>query len=259
MRIRHRNPERIRKAHQPRALARREPAGIFVLATADQNLRAILVVARREGPRDILLSHQTEAEAVSRQPVLFRIGLQVTPQVVAQKILVAHLRLVANGVMLFRYFRTVLRMQDCHQSLHGFFGELHAVEIEAVWLAESGDQNPLPVLRNEVLPVDDAVLHMVAKLFPQRAQDDVEGAALVVRAQVLYVLQQKGLGLLGRDDPRHVEEQRSLRFVGESMTAPERVLFGDAGDGKRLTGKARQQYIVIGNFRRFNLRNVAGD
>ena len=73
-RIRHRNPERIREAHQPGAFARRQPARIFALALIDKNFRAVLVVAGGEGARDAVGIHQPEAEAVTGRFVLPGVG-----------------------------------------------------------------------------------------------------------------------------------------------------------------------------------------
>ena len=59
-------------------------------------------------------------------------------------------------------------------------------------------------------------MHLVAQLVLQGIEDDFEGAAPVVRGQILHVLQQERRRTFRRDDARHVEEQRALRLVPES-------------------------------------------
>lgn len=56
-----------------------------------------------------------------------------------------------------------------------------------------------------MLAIDHAVVHLVAELVAQRLQDHVEGAALVVRQQVLCVFEQERGGALRGDDARDVE------------------------------------------------------
>ena len=73
-------------------------------------------------------------------------------------------------------------------------------QVEASRLAKADDENALAVLRHEVGAVDDAGMDVVAEVFDQRAADDVEGAALVVRDEVLDVFQQEGARPLGLDD-----------------------------------------------------------
>ncbi|MPM87095.1 hypothetical protein SDC9_134188 [bioreactor metagenome] len=61
------------------------------------------------------------------------------------------------------------------------------------------------MLRHEVGTVDDAGVDVVAEIV-ERAFDDVEGAALVVRHQVLDVFEHEGSRLFFLDDAADVEE-----------------------------------------------------
>ena len=100
------------------------------------------------------------------------------------------------------------------------------------------------MLRREMLAVDHAVMHFVAEFVAQGLQDHVEGAALVVRQQILHVLQQERGGALGRDDPRDVEKERALRRAFETVRPAQRVFLADAGDRKRLAREAAEQHVV---------------
>lgn len=113
------------------------------------------------------------------------------------------------------------------------------------------------MLRHETLPVDHLAVDLVAEFLAQHLQDGGEGLALVVRDQVLDVLQQERLRFLLGDDARHVVEQRALRGAFEAVRTAERVLLRYAGDAERLAGKAGEQHVVVGHVGDIHLRDVA--
>ena len=133
------------------------------------------------------------------------------------------------------------------------------IKIECNRFAEADDEDAFAMLRDEVCAVNDAPMNVVTQLLGQCAADNFKGAALVMRLQVLYIFQQEGARALGRDDARHVEEQRPLGFTGEAVCFAKRIFLRDAGNRKRLTGKTGQLYVVVRNLGSVNLGNVAVD
>lgn len=88
--------------------------------------------------------------------------------------------------------------------------------------------------------------HVIAQ-FIQRIHDHAEGFAFVVAFEVFDVLQHEDSRTPRFDNARNVEKQRSLRFALKTVGATERILFTYPGEAKRLTGKARQQHVVLGD------------
>ena len=138
-------------------------------------------------------------------------------------------------------------------------GNFQRVEAEIRVAGEASDEDPFPVLRHKRLCVDHAKIDVVAQLFRQHVVDDLEGAPTIMVHQVLHVLEEKNLRAMMSDNARHIEKQRSLSFAGESVRPVERVFLGDAGDGKRLAGKARKQNVVRRYVCLVDLRDVAGN
>ena len=91
------------------------------------------------------------------------------------------------------------------------------------------------MLCHEVGAVDDAWMDVVAQIVGG-ALDNVEGAPLVVRQEILDVLQQKSAWLLGFNEAANVEEERALRFVDKVVGAAECVFLGNTGNRERLAG-----------------------
>ena len=263
-RIRHRNPERIRESHQPGAFARRQAARVPAFALMNEDFRTVLVVTRGQGARDAVGVDQPEAEAVAGSLVLGGVALQVGPELVGEDVFRVDLPggMVEEAVAIPHEMRlrAVGAVQDVLHRVHALRRQRQGVPVEGdlIGLAEADDQDALAVLRNEVRAIDDARVDVVAEVV-ERALDHVEGAPLVVRHQVLDVLQQEGARLFGFDDAADVEEERALRFVGEAVRAAEGVLFGDAGNRERLAGEAGEQQVVIGNVGGVDLRDVAVD
>ena len=105
-------------------------------------------------------------------------------------------------------------MQDVREH-RLMFGEFEVIPCEVGMRAETDNVDALTVLGHEVLPVDDFPVHLIAQFILQSVNNDLERAALVVRGQILHVLQQERRRSLRRDDAGHVEEQRALRLVAE--------------------------------------------
>ena len=79
------------------------------------------------------------------------------------------------------------------------------IEVEGDVLAKSDDDDPLAVLWSEVGTVNYPVVDVVAEVL-QGAANHVEGTTLVVRGQVLHVLQQEGARALFLDDAADIKE-----------------------------------------------------
>jgi hypothetical protein len=75
--------------------------------------------------------------------------------------------------------------------------------------------------------------------------NNLKRLALVVRLQILDVLEQKRAWLLFIDDSGNVKEQCSLGLVRESVLVSKGILLGDPGNRERLTREAGQQEIVV--------------
>jgi len=86
LRIRADDFECLRKAHQSRALPRREPAWSTSAGT-DQNLRPVFVIPRAQRPRYIIGAEQAKAKAVTSGPVLRGVLAQVSPKMGTEDIL----------------------------------------------------------------------------------------------------------------------------------------------------------------------------
>ena len=138
----------------------------------------------------------------------------------------------------------------------------NSIEIEGAcgsFVAEADNNDPLAVLGGEVSAVDDAVVNLVAEVFGQRTADHVESAPLVMRHEVLDVLQQEGAWTFGVDDAANIKEQGALRFVVEAMRAPQRIFLAHSCNREGLTGKACKQHVVIRHVPGFDLGDATGD
>src|SRR5690606_13584334 len=112
-------PRRV-ETHKPGAFARREPPRALSPTLADQNLRAILVIAGRKGTRDVVAGDQTVPETVSCRPVLVRVILEIGPEVLGQCVFgidvryrpqrVAAVRLLIRRMENRRHLRTGFRI-----------------------------------------------------------------------------------------------------------------------------------------------------
>ncbi|CAM2160959.1 hypothetical protein PT2222_90176 [Paraburkholderia tropica] len=250
LRVAHGNAERVGKAHQARALARRQAARTQAFALMHEDLAAVLVIARRQRARHALRKREAVAEAVTGCAMLLGVLLEIGPETGRERVLRLH---AARGVIeetlavpRQNRFAAVGAMQDRGEA-RAVFGQAERVPRKIGRLAKSGDDDALAMLRREMAAVDHAVMHVVAEFVTQDLKNYVEGAALVVRQQVLDVLQQKGGRPLFGDDARHVEKERALRGALETVRTAERVLLRDARDRKRLARKAREQHVVVGH------------
>src|SRR5690606_24879305 len=97
-----------------------------------------------------------------------------------------------------------------------------------VFIAESDNKNPLPVLWHQTFSVYYLPVQIVPQLIFQRVMHHAKSIAPVMIYKVFHVFQQKGGGPLMRYDPRDIKKQGTLRFAGKSMVAPKRVLLGYA-------------------------------
>src|SRR5688500_13605190 len=98
-----------------------------------------------------------------------------------------------------------------------------------------------------MLRINHPVKHLVTKLFPQRTNDHIEGAALVVALQVFDVLKEKGGRTIGFDNAGNIEKQSALRITRKTMKSAQRVFLENARDRERLARKPRHQDIVVRN------------
>ena len=60
-------------------------------------------------------------------------------------------------------------------------------------------------------------------------------------------------------DARHIKEQRALRLVSKPVGAAKRVLLGNSGNRKRLTGKPGEEHVMLRDIFGFELRNIPGN
>ena len=191
---------------------------INVCALMDENFGSVLVVAGRKRPSYIVLSDQPEAESVSGSLVLGGIGLKIGPEFVGEDVFWIDLCFGSRRKYSVGDFRTVLGMEDARKPWV-LLGKAQVVERESRVLAETGDEDALPMLWDEMPGVDDFGLDLVAQVLAQGLHDDPESVPLVMRNEVLDVLEEEGLGFLLVDDPGDVEEQCPLGFAFEAMRA----------------------------------------
>lgn len=156
--------------------------------------------------------------------MFFRIGLEVRPQVWCQCVfgLNSLVIVVEKTVSVPRqhWFAAICSMQNGGQAWP-FRWKLQVIPREAGFLSQSDNDDSLPVLRGEVLAVNDSVMHVVAEFVPQGLQDDPECITLVMRNQILDVFQKERFGALGGNNARHVKEKRALGGAFEAMWATE--------------------------------------
>lgn len=182
--IGNRDFEIVREAHQPRAFSRRQSARVLALTLINQDFRSVLVVARREGARDVVRRDQSEAETVSLGAVLFGVALQVVPEVIGKGVFVLHPLLLVIEESFFVPFQyrlgAVGAMQDAFQFYLALGAQGQRAEVECNRLLKADDDDALPMLGREMRPIYHAIVNVVAKLVCQGAPDDIEGAPLVV-------------------------------------------------------------------------------
>lgn len=99
------------------------------------------------------------------------------------------------------------------------FRQVQVTPGKACFFAEADDDDSLPVLRGEALPVDHLVMYIIAQLASECLKYHAEGATLVVRKQILDVFQQERLGALGGDDASQIEKPSPLCGALETMRA----------------------------------------
>ena len=121
---------------------------------------------------------------------------------------------------------------------------------------KADDQNAFAMLRRKVLSVAHLVENAVAELF-QRFPDHPEGFAAVMRAEILDIFQHKGRRPLRLDNSADVEKERALSLILKSGCTTQRLLLGNACNGKRLARESRYQHIVIGDGGGIDFCNIA--
>jgi hypothetical protein len=102
-------------------------------------------------------------------------------------------------------------------------------------------------------------MDLIPKFIPQDIDDCGKSLPLVMTGEVFDILQKERARLLAVDDPRYIEEQGALCFVGETMGAAEGVLLRNARDGEWLARKTGKQNVMIGDVISFDLRDVSGE
>ena len=111
------------------------------------------------------------------------------------------------------------------------------------------DKSALPFLgQAKVQSVQKLPAGLIAQLF-QDAHHLLQGLALIVRGQLPYIFQEKGLGAFGVNNLRQVEKQRPPGVVKSPHSSD---------DAERLAGKAGKEDVVPGYGLRSNGGDVAG-
>src|SRR5665213_1972404 len=246
------NLELVGISHQPGALPRGQSPGIPGVTATDEDLRSVFVVACRKGSRNIVLTEDAAAETVTFGAVLFGIGLEIVPKLVAQDILFedfpARIEIPAPiGIGLrpgfaMQYGAQTGRIRAVRQR--------HGVPVELRGLAEAHNQNSFAMLRDEVSAVDNPDRNAVAKLIFENVPDYRKSVPAIVREQVLDIFEKERAGPLAGEDSGDIEEKRALRLAFEAMRPAKCILLGYAGEAERLAGKPGQQNVVV--------RNLAG-
>src|SRR5437868_9678747 len=146
--IRDGNPEalplRLIKAHEAGTFAWRQTAGRPVALLIDQHLRAILVVARRQRPRDIPRAKDRITEAIAGAGVLGLVVPQVGPEVMRQRI-----------------FCGRITLHDIAKDGLSAFRNLQLVKVELGVVAETDDEDALPPLWHPGVRADHTILHPI--------------------------------------------------------------------------------------------------
>ena len=86
LRVAYGNPERVGETHQAGAFTGSQAARSLVITLPYKDFRTIFMVPSRKCAGHAIRVHHTEAKAVACRAVLFRIGLQIGPQVVGQRV-----------------------------------------------------------------------------------------------------------------------------------------------------------------------------
>lgn len=264
LRVGHRDAELVTsgpvEAHQPRAFPRGQPSR-WALRPAHEDLRAVLEIACRERPCDVLRTDDAEAKAIPLGQVLGRIVLQVAPEMRRKNVLLEHTS-IRRQEPLLAAFRPIFGVEDRGEARALVRVRKHdgaPIERLSDIGSDSDDEDTFSMLREEPLGIDDLPRDVVAKLLDQRTADHLEGPTPIVRGKILHVLEHERLRLLCGDDPLDVEEKRALGLAFETMLPAKRVLLGDPGDRERLAGEAGQQDVVVGNLLNGDLGDVAVD
>ena len=191
--------------------------------------------------------------------MLCRVSLQILPELIAERVLVTDPCIAAYGEMTFRRFRPVFRVQHIAHAAPCPARQHQIIIGKPGVLTEANHHDPFAVLGHEIGGINDPGVQRIAQLFGQLAPDHVKRAALVMAFEVLDVLQQERRRAVVHQNTQHVEEQRALGFILKSVQPPEGILLGHARDGKRLTGEACDQYIMLRNLSSFDFADIARD
>jgi hypothetical protein len=117
-----------------------------------------------------------------------------------------------------------------HAELGPGRGHYEFVKGESNILPKACDQKTLSMLWDKVSTVYHPEVNGIAKLGPQRIENQLKRSSLVVVEQILDVFQQERARPFNRYDFRSLEKQRSLREVRESARAAQRIVLTDARD-----------------------------
>ena len=126
-----------------------------------------------------------------------------------------------------------------------FVRQLQVIPRKAGLLTEAHNDDSLPVLWSEALPVNNAVMHFVAELVSQCIKNHLEGVSLVVREKVFHIFKQKRLRSLGSNDTSNIKEQSPLSRTLKAMRSTKRILLANPCNTKWLTWNPPEQYIMI--------------
>ena len=111
------------------------------------------------------------------------------------------------------------------------------------------------MLRNPWLRIDDLIYNFVVQL-SERRLDDMKRPPLIMRHEVLNILQHECFRPPILDDTSDIEEQGPLGLIKKPVFSAHTLLLHDTSQTKRLTWKSTQKHIMNRNFSGRNFRDV---
>ena len=181
----------------------------------DEDLGPVLVVAGTQGAchaiRILLRIVDAEPESITLGLMLLGVVLEVGPEMIGER------------VSLFR--RRLEDVLDSWSTSRGSAGEHESTgDFSEDVPVEARDEDALAMLGNPAGRVDDGGMHLVSEFVGKRVLDHLPRLTLVVRAEVLDVLQQQDRRPLDLHDVADPEEKVPLALAAETIRLTERAL-----------------------------------
>jgi hypothetical protein len=159
--------------------------------------------------------------------MLFRIGLQVSPQILGKRVLGADVGFqdaAEPRLLQPAWYRKAVRASAKNSS------------------AEPNHEDPAASLWHPRARVDELPRQLVTKSV-DGGPYYLERSPVIVKFEVPNVLEYEGGWLRGRDDALDFEEQIARITVAEAVFPTQRIPLADAGQAEWLAGEARGEHI----------------